>query len=552
MSLRMSSLDPNEPRAAKGYAGKSSRDCRTCNRRRIRCDRSLPTCKKCALKELTCPGYGLRIQFGQGVASRGKLTGKALPIIEPAPRESAGSQENFSPKSTTPGEISDAGEDGFEFSTTTLSGAKPVATSRPSYRSVPSGYDGGTFHNQFALDLELSSHVLPDYLQGRPVRELLHYFDHHVATVMPWVDGPENPWRKLLLPLALESESLLLALLALSAEHYTSRRDSSWPLNGGFLSSNYRDRSLQLLARDLRAEVIEDANSPRKTQASTILATILVLCNLEMIRCDTTTWHVHWKAARTITKRWTATDLASTILDDTCRFLLKEAFVYDVFGSSTTFGDNDQIPSSVLTKQEANVFTDWLQLIQDVTRAERRRNDNPFSAEEASVALANMQGLQEKFEYARDRSRTFSRRFDFGTPGPHNDFTVLIDIFHYAGLAYSFQALLNTLDHAVQASLQDHVTGVITAMGQIRNKDAYQHDLVWPLFVVGTQSRHNKDTQDFAETKLLEVMNSTGFSNCYPALEFLRRFWATDPLVVADWMQFARQESRQGKHFLVI
>ncbi|ETI22601.1 hypothetical protein G647_06677 [Cladophialophora carrionii CBS 160.54] len=542
MSLRMSSLDPNEPRAAKGNAGQSRRGEEATEDRQI---------AEPATGDASAATGRCRL-FGQGVASRGKLTGKALPIIEPAPRVSENSQENFSPKSTTPGGISDASEDGFGSSTTMLPSTRPTATPQTPRHAFLSGYDEGTFHNQFALDLDVTSQVLPDYLQGRPVRELLHYFDHHVATVMPWVDGPENPWRKLLLPLAFKSESLLLALLALSAEHYASRRGSSLPLNDGFLSSNYRDKSLQLLARDLRAEVIEDANPPRQTQASTILATILVLCNLEMIRCDTTTWHVHWKAARTITKRWTAPDLASTILDETCRFLLKEAFVYDVFGSSTTFGDDDQIPSSVLTEQEASVFTDWLQLIQDVTRTERRRNDNRFSVKEGSAALANMHVLQEKFEYARDRSRTFSMCFDFGTPGPHHDFNVLIDIFHYAGLAYSFQALLNPLDHAVQVSLQDHVTAVTTAIGQIRNKEAYQHDLVWPLFVVGTQSRHNKDTQVFAETRLLEVMNSTGFSNCYPALEFLRRFWATDPLVVTDWMQFARQESEQGKHFLVI
>ncbi|KXT10822.1 hypothetical protein AC579_1949 [Pseudocercospora musae] len=72
MSPRISSLDPSEPRASK--------DCRLCNRRRIKCDRSLPTCKKCDLRSLDCPGYGLRIRRDQGVASRGKLSGKALPI----------------------------------------------------------------------------------------------------------------------------------------------------------------------------------------------------------------------------------------------------------------------------------------------------------------------------------------------------------------------------------------------------------------------------------------------------------------------------------------
>ncbi|OAP60100.1 hypothetical protein AYL99_05102 [Fonsecaea erecta] len=542
MSLRLSSLDPNEPRALKAFA-----DCRTCNRRRIRCDRTLPTCKKCALKELTCPGYGLRIQFGQGVASRGKLTGKTLPVLEPAPPPAAVYIKD-SPKSLTPGESSDSRDDGLD--TSLLGGGEqPIAVPPALRNAFQPSFDETTLHNPFALNLDPSSYALPQYLQDRPVRQLIHYYDHVVATVMPWVDGPENPWRTLMLPLAMHSPSLLLAVLALAAEHYSTRSGSSWPGIEGFVSRDYRDKSLELLAKDLGKEVTEHASVARHARASGILATILVLCNLEMIRCDSATWRVHWKAARTITRRWTSPHLASTVLDDTCRFLVKEAFVYDVFGSSTTFDDDDQIPGSVLVEQDAHVFTDWLQLVQEVTYAERRRHREAPHIQ-AQPDLANMQALQRRFDYARNRSLEFSKSLDFGTPGFHSDFAVLVDIFHYAGLAYSFQALLDPQEFA--PAIDTCISGVITKIAEIQNKEAYQHDLVWPLFVVGTQSRLNKNTQAFADAKLLEVMKSTGFSNCYPALEFLRRFWKCDPSIAGDWMQFARQESSRGLSFLVI
>jgi len=48
------------------------------------------------------------------------------------------------------------------------------------------------------------------------------------------------------------------------------------------------------------------------------------------------------------------------------------------------------------------------------------------------------------------------------------------------------------------------------------------------------------------------VMKSTNFANCRPALEFLQRFWRSDPKLVSNWMQFAREESTRGQHFLVI
>ncbi|OAL24490.1 hypothetical protein AYO20_10648 [Fonsecaea nubica] len=543
MSLRISTLDPNEPRALK--------DCRTCNRRRIRCDRSLPTCKKCALKDLTCPGYGLRIQFGQGVASRGKLTGKTLPVLEPAPPPPQppppASYTKDSPKRAAPGEFLDSRDDGLD--SFLLAGNEPITVPPALRDAFQPSFDETTLHNPFALNLDPSSYTLPPYLQGRPVRQLVLYYDHVVATVMPWVDGPENPWRTVMIPLAMRSPSLLLALLALSSGHYSTRSQSPWPGDYDFGSSRYRDQSLRLLAEDLRTELAEEASVDRHARASGILATILVLCNLEMIRSDSETWSVHWKAARTITQRWTDPNLTATDLDETCRFLVKEAFVYDVFGSSTTFDADGQIPGTVLTEADAHVFTDWLQLVQEVTCAERRRHHNA-SPSQVPPDLANMRILQDRFDYARNRTLEFSKSLEFGTPGLNSDFVVLVDIFHYAGLAYSFQALLDPQDFA--PVIETCISGVMTKIAEIQNKEAYQHDLVWPLFVVGTQSRLNKNTQAFADAKLLEVMQSTGFSNCYPALEFLRRFWRSDPHVVVDWMQFARQEASQGLNFLVI
>jgi hypothetical protein len=497
---------------------------------------------------MTCPGYGLRIQFGQGVASRGKLMGKALPVIEPSPAAAAPAQAGLDvdveAKGVSPGSRSGRSDDerGSVTSPFTLT------------QAFPSGYDETAFHNQFALGLDLSPYMLPQYLQGRPVKELIHYYDHYVAGLMPWVDGPNNAWRKLMLPLAFQSQSqaLLLALLALSAEHYSARPSSSWSGNDGFLSRTYRDKSLLLLAQDLQVEIDEDASPARQLPASSILATILVLCNLEMIRCDTTTWHVHWKAARTITRRWTAPHLAMTILDDTCRFLLKEAFIYDVFGSSTTFGDTDQIPSTILSDSDSDAFTHWLQLVQEVTCVERRRTEGSSPLDTLPPELANIHVLQQRFHHARDRSQEFIQSVNFGAPGPIDDFLVLIDIFYYAGLAYSVSTLFDFHDPAIREAIDSNVVAVINTIAQIEHNEAYQHDLVWPLFVVGTQSRSNKGWQGFADSTLTKVMESTGFSNCVPALEFLRRFWQSDPNVVADWMQFARWESQHGRHFLVI
>lgn len=489
----------------------------------------------------------MRIQWGQGVASRGKLTGKTLPVLEPASSSQSTFRDRDSPQSVTPGESSDSRDDLTPSSNLVTS--EPTGALSPMRHVFQPIYSEHAFQNKFALNLDLSYYTLPDYLQDKPVLPLIRYYDNVVASVMPWVDGPDNPWRTLLLPLAMQSPSLLLAVLALSAEHYCSRSGSKWPADTGLVSSVYRDRSLQLLAQDMRTQIGEDSTMARQAPASSMLATILTLCNLEMIHMESVIWRVHWKAARTISRHWMAPAIAPTELDATCRFLLRQAFVYDVFGASTTFDGDTHLLSSAYNEEDTEAFADWLELIQEVTRAERIRNDT-FSREHFSTPLANMHVLQERFEYARTRSLQLSKTMDFGSPRIHGDFTILIDIFHYAGLVYSFQALLDPMECV--SARDTCINEVIRSIGMIENKDAFQHDLVWPLFIIGSESRHNPGRQQFAQANLLEAIHSTGFSNCYPGLEFLQRFWATDPRVAVNWLQFARQESSRGFHFLVI
>lgn len=53
--------------------------CRTCRQRRVKCDRLLPTCQRCADLKLRCLGYERRkrLVWTNSMASRGKMMGKA-------------------------------------------------------------------------------------------------------------------------------------------------------------------------------------------------------------------------------------------------------------------------------------------------------------------------------------------------------------------------------------------------------------------------------------------------------------------------------------------
>jgi hypothetical protein len=54
------------------------RGCFQCSRRRIVCDKTEPSCLKCAKKGIECSGLG-RIRFAEGVARRGRLKSCKVP-----------------------------------------------------------------------------------------------------------------------------------------------------------------------------------------------------------------------------------------------------------------------------------------------------------------------------------------------------------------------------------------------------------------------------------------------------------------------------------------
>jgi hypothetical protein len=60
---------------------KKERGCFQCSRRRVVCDRTEPSCLKCAKKGIECSGLS-RIRFAEGVARRGRLKNCRIPKTE--------------------------------------------------------------------------------------------------------------------------------------------------------------------------------------------------------------------------------------------------------------------------------------------------------------------------------------------------------------------------------------------------------------------------------------------------------------------------------------
>jgi hypothetical protein len=239
-------------------------DCQVCNRRRIKCDRRAPTCAKCEKRGLTCSGYGVLLKWDQGVASRGKLKGKSLPIKS---ADITLPVSRFIERPSSPDvRLSRSGDQLLEIA--------PFST--PENRTTPWP-------------------LLPFQLQRSDERRLLHHYDHIVASNMAWADCVENPWRHIIIPLALESPPLLNAILAFAAKHlnavsFSASKESTSMVPLPFPDS-FQQKAMKLLAREIQEFAKEKdsqaSSGMRKNQSrdrsNAILATMLVLCNVETV-----------------------------------------------------------------------------------------------------------------------------------------------------------------------------------------------------------------------------------------------------------------------------
>ncbi|KAJ5457841.1 Protein of unknown function DUF3468 [Penicillium sp. IBT 31633x] len=89
--------DPNAPirkRRKRTVVSGAPDDCFACSKRGARCDRRRPYCSQCLDLGRECSGYKTTLTWGVGVASRGKLRGQKLPVME-----SEGQSSNTSAKS---------------------------------------------------------------------------------------------------------------------------------------------------------------------------------------------------------------------------------------------------------------------------------------------------------------------------------------------------------------------------------------------------------------------------------------------------------------------
>ncbi|KAK6826403.1 hypothetical protein RU639_005686 [Aspergillus parasiticus] len=298
------------------------RACKTCRRRGRGCDRRMPSCNTCQTSGQTCEGYQLQ---WPGLASRGQLVGKTIPVAETKRRRTRRAQRSTIPNPPSPtspdSPPSPANNNNDQFE---VQGERFEDLLDPIQLFADSADLGTPSDLLWSNDIPLISNTCNDIVEsqldpepksssqnpehfvgslglncilgpslnplGIPA-ELRFIMQYHICEVIPklCVDNlsVQNPYREYILPLANEVPSLLYACAALAACHYNVR-----------LSTNQFEREFFRFKGKAMKRLQEDLYSRTRAKHPGTLATILMLCLCDICHGGVSDFQSHFQGAK--------------------------------------------------------------------------------------------------------------------------------------------------------------------------------------------------------------------------------------------------------------
>lgn len=222
-------------------SGFPSKGCHNCRRRRLRCDRSFPSCHKCSSTGEECLGYGALLRWTNAPAIRGKLAGRAP----------------FRPART------------------------------PASLTNVQGHTSSTATTQTSISPSLLDPLL-NHLSSSS-RNYVHHFANSVCRDLVAVDH-QNPFR-IMIPLISRFDYLHEIVVATSAMHLVALHR----FQGRSAPTQLVDA---LVAKGKAIRLLREAvSSATPTSQAMVLAAIVFFVNLDLIDSGRGAWKKHIEAA---------------------------------------------------------------------------------------------------------------------------------------------------------------------------------------------------------------------------------------------------------------
>ncbi|TFB07364.1 hypothetical protein CCMA1212_000962 [Trichoderma ghanense] len=562
--------------SSKGSA-EATKGCRSCMRRRIRCDLGRPACAKCIKKGLVCPGYGRHLRWADGVAVRGKLKGQRLPVAGSLPMDmSLSSLEDpvAAPKPSTASAIAaPVPPTTTPVYTTTPVPTTPISTTTPVPPTAPipaaapvpapAPAVAPSTNSSEALqvirptsisiksmeDTPAAQGSLLNYTQWASSPEIIEYYDKYLAGRMVWVDSEENDYRRRMLPMAANAPGLRFAIAAFSLYHGPMK----FPSELARYHEEARDACLDVVREQLR-EMNNRLNSGAElntrddvANAEWVLACILVIANYEMAKINAEAAESHRLAARTIVNVFGKNEACNKGL---FAFLRNQLAIHDVLGSATSFDLVDVAETVLPTPNSGNhvLFSEYLTFLHQITLASRRS----MAVNEAiDVSLwpksFTISEVQSRFEQARGQTLMIAGKLQMDPPVVRRDFIRLVDLYHHAAVVYAYRCL----GYAAPDNFDwlASVAKLFDQLDQVENLSLCIQNLPWPIFIAGTECHGDVERQHKVTEILDRTIRATGFNQYETIRSFFNAFWnGTEP----NWLPVAQQLQANGLRILVV
>ncbi|CEJ58426.1 hypothetical protein PMG11_07082 [Penicillium brasilianum] len=539
LNVRISSLPPDRQTAAK--------DCRRCIKRRIKCDRSTPRCRKCTIRDFQCPGYDtIQLKWGLGVTR----------IQKPSERPSI-NQSNDSTKDADKSAIA---------ALVPQTGASPG-------RDIVLGVDHNSPISITRTPSPTIDRPLVDsYTSAILSHNLFTHFNIKVAPRLTWVDRPDHPWRKVIAPLAQRSRCLGLSILSVAAAHL-SFTSSDIP-STATPSSNHRlrDASLHTLNQKINTELANyHSTTDHLSRDSTlieILATTLVLCYGEMLIPHSTDWNLHLHACRILIERYTWRNRHAATPNAAIDFIIREVADIEVFRNIGAFSSEQPFITDALHPHSKSILLDdyfhtFTGVFREITAEERRRytlsqrtKDHDYTDKPqppSPLPPVDMAPWRAKVDLAHARALADITRLitTHGTNTQQWMHSIVRAVYH-ASLIYAYQSLapLPEATAEIGASLPILLAEIefLTA-GPVHS---FSHDIFVPLFIAGTECWDDGRRQEAVERRFRELLAAMGIWCNFTALRFLKAFWGRKEYHrVGGWIPYARENEGDNGPFLV-
>ncbi|EED15928.1 hypothetical protein TSTA_010460 [Talaromyces stipitatus ATCC 10500] len=431
-------------------------------------------------------------------------------------------------------------------------------------------------------NLSLSLPILGTTLSHRRTLDydsaLLSYYEAVVCSSSTLLDDAKNnPYRHLILPMAMQSEGLYHATLAVSAQilRIAEPRFRFAALDHGYRALRCLIASLQ---RGQSGTLLLPRDTPSQTEIDEILGLALMLCWFEITDGCRSSWVTHLKGIHTLIKQYQDVSFRNSRASDVSRFfsryfsfhlvLARTAFrvenditftehgsgVHTSASSSILTGDEKQIHSPSSRSSSVSKLTDFLSLAMPLEDLDQIDSYMGFSNSllllinevahlawkyhSKELAEANLPFVREQVRRLRTSLETLHQ-----TPPPLGDNGYLNEAqpFHAFGnsnqrdeelkrIVSEFQAIAeaNRLEHCF---MHEVILGpMIQNINRINRTAALP---LWPLFIAGCCVTTEEDQitviKIFEETEKLKR-----YGNITPARQVIEMIWLQRDLGVQD------------------